>query len=91
MFFERINRFRRSLAFRLTIVYTVMFTITSSVAFLIFYKITLSRINVRMDNTLTADLKEFSLLFVSRGIEGLKEEVIVEAESEGTNDVFCRL
>ena len=45
MFFERINSFRRSLAFRLTILYSGIFTVLIVAAFYVFYEAMVSRIN----------------------------------------------
>jgi len=90
MFFERMNRFRRSLAFRLTLFYTAMFTISSFIAFLIFYEIMTSSIHNRTDNSLKEKAKEFSLLIASKGIGSLKEEMIHEANAIGPDKVFFR-
>jgi len=90
MFFERINKFRRSLAFRLTLFYTTMFTISSFIAFLIFYEIMTLSIHNRTDNSLKEKAKEFSLLIASKGIGSLKEEMIHEANAIGPDKVFFR-
>jgi len=91
MFFERINRFRRSLVFRLTLLYTTIFTISIFLAFFIFYAVIISRINARTDRGLNDKMNEFSTLLVSRGIEAVKEHMNAEAEAVGTNKVFFRL
>jgi heavy metal sensor kinase len=91
MFFGRINRFRRSLAFRLTLLYTVMFMILSFVTFVIFYKMTIFSTHARIDRTLTGEVKKFSSLLASKGLGTLKEEMNLEAESTGTGKVFFRL
>lgn len=91
MFSERINRFRHSLVFRLTLLYTTIFTISILLAFLIFYAVIISRINARTDSGLIDKMNEFSTLLVSRGIEAVKEHMNAEAEAIGTNKVFFRL
>jgi len=91
MFFERIDRFRRSLAFRLTLLYTVMFMILSFVAFVIFYEMAIFSTHARIDRTLTGEVKKFSSLLASMGLGILKEEMSLEAESTGTGKVFFRL
>jgi hypothetical protein len=63
MFFERINRFRRSLVFRLTLLYTAIFTISIFVAFFIFYQVIISKIHARTDNDLNVKMNEFSALY----------------------------
>ncbi len=91
MFFERINKFRRSLAFRLTLLYSGIFALSSLLCFLIFYEVMISKIYSRTDTVLMTKMREFSSLFTSRGLEALKEEMIGEAESAGTNKLFFRL
>lgn len=91
MFFERINKFRQSLAFRLTLLYAAMFALSSFVVFLIFYEMIIFRIHTRVDSTLEAKMKKFSSLLASKGIGTLKEEIIAEAKSVGTNKIFFRL
>ena len=91
MFFERINKFRRSLAFRLTLLYAAIFAISSLLTFLIFYKVIISRVHARTDRTLAEEMKEFSSLLASKGIETFKEEIDREATSAGIGDIFFRL
>jgi heavy metal sensor kinase len=91
MFFERISNFRRSLAFRLTLLYSAIFAISSLLCFLIFYEVMISKTYARTDIALTTKMREFSSLFTSRGMEALKKEMIGEAESAGTNKLFFRL
>ncbi len=91
MFFERIRRVRHSLVFRLTLLYTAIFTISISVAFFISYQVIISRINARTDSSLNDKISEFSTLFVSKGIKAVKEHMDAEAEAVGTDKVFFRL
>jgi len=90
MFFERIDRFRRTIVFRVTFLCTVVFTVSFLIAFLVFYEVMLFRIRARTDKMLGSEMKEVSL-YASRGIATLTEEIIGEAESIGTGDVFFRL
>jgi len=91
MFFERINKFRESLAFRLTLLYAVMFALSTCVVFLIFYEMIIFRVHTRLDSTLEAKIKKYSSLIVSNGIGAIKEEIIAEAKSIGTDKIFFRL
>jgi heavy metal sensor kinase len=91
MFFERINSFRRSLAFRLAVLYTATCAILSIAAFLIFYQLMISNIHARTDNALTEELNECSSLLSSKGIATLKEEIYRKAQSAGTGKAFLRL
>jgi heavy metal sensor kinase len=91
MFFEKINRFRHSLAFRLTILYMGIFTILIFTAFYVFYQTMISRINARIDNDMEVEMKECSLTLASKGIDGLKFHIDNEVKSDGINDSFFRL
>lgn len=91
MFFERINRFRRSLSFRLALVYAATCAILSIAAFLIFYQLMISNIHARTDNALVEELNECSSLLASKGIAPLRDEIHRKAQSAGTGKVFLRL
>ncbi len=91
MFFERINRFRRSLVFRLTLVYAATCAILSIAAFFIFYRVMVSDMLAHTDDALTEELHEFSSLLASKGMAALREGINRKAQSAGTGDVFLRL
>jgi heavy metal sensor kinase len=91
MFFERINSFRRSLVFRLAVLYTATCAILSVAAFLIFYQLMISNMHARADNVLTEELNECSSLLASKGVVTLQEEIYRKAQSAGTGKVFLRL
>jgi heavy metal sensor kinase len=91
MFFERINSFRRSLVFRLTLIYAATCAILSIAAFLIFYQVMVSDMLAHTDDALTEDLHEFSSLLSSKGIPALRDEINRRAQSVGTSDIFLRL
>jgi heavy metal sensor kinase len=91
MFFERINSFRRSLAFRLALVYAATCAILSIAAFLIFYHLMISNIHARTDNALAEELNECSSILASKGVAALKEEIHRKTQSAGTGKVFLRL
>jgi heavy metal sensor kinase len=91
MFFERINSFRRSLAFRLALLYAATCAILSIAAFLIFYQLMISNIHARTDNALAEELNECSSLLASEGVAPLREEIHRKAQSAGTGKVFLRL
>jgi heavy metal sensor kinase len=91
MFFERINSFRRSFAFRLAVLYTAICAILSVAAFLIFYQLMISNMHARADNALTEELNECSSLLASKGVATLKEEMYRKVQSAGTGKIFLRL
>jgi len=91
MFFERINRFRRSLVFRLTLVYAATCAILSIAAFFIFYRVMVSDMIAHTDDDLTEELHELSSLHASKGMAALREGINRKAQSVGTGDIFVRL
>lgn len=91
MFFEKINNLRRSLAFRLTLIYAATCAILSIAAFFIFYQVMISDMLANADDALTEELNEYSLLISSKGVAALKDEINSKAQSAGTGKVFLRL
>jgi heavy metal sensor kinase len=91
MFFERINRFRRSLVFRLTLVYAATCAILSLSAFFIFYRVLVFDMVDHTDDVLIEELHELSSLLATKGIAALREGINRKAQSAGTGDVFLRL
>ncbi|HKY08792.1 MAG TPA: HAMP domain-containing sensor histidine kinase [Candidatus Binatia bacterium] len=91
MLFERVRRLRRTLAFRLTLSYAAIFTLSSLVAFFFFYLQIASILRERTDEDLLDDIQEFSALFRDKGIEEVKRTMILEAKTDGEKDVFYRL
>src|SRR5262245_50002737 len=69
MLFDRLRSLRRTLAFRLTVWYAAIFTVSSLLAFFFFYVQIASILNERTDNDLAEDIEEFSFLLASKGIE----------------------
>ncbi|MEI6609760.1 MAG: hypothetical protein WCO53_08435, partial [Deltaproteobacteria bacterium] len=91
MFSEKVNRFRHSLAFRLTILYMGIFTVLIFAAFYVFYQATISRISARTDNEMEVEMKECSLILASKGTEAINEHINEEVKSSGIDDRFFRL
>ena len=80
-----------TLAFRLTLWYGVIFTISSVVAFLFFYMLITSVIRDRTDQDLLEKSGQFTNLLASRGIEAVKRVAILEAQAAGERKIFFRL
>jgi heavy metal sensor kinase len=91
MLSEKLRRARRTLAFRLTLWYAGIFTISSLLAFLLFYLQIASILRQRTDEELHDDVKEFSALLQEKGIEEVKRTIVLEAEDDGIKDIFYRL
>jgi heavy metal sensor kinase len=91
MLFDKLLRIRRTLAFRLTVWYAAIYTVSSLLAFFFFYLQIASILRERTDEELLDDSQEFSLLFGEKGIDEVKQTMILEAKEDGEKDVFYRL
>ena len=83
-------RLRNSLAFRLTVWYAGIFTLSSFIAFLIFYAFISSFIRGQTDQELLNQVSRFSILLSSGGPAEVRDSAIVEAEAAGVKKVFFR-
>ena len=88
---KNLHRLRHSLAFRLTLWYAAIFAISSLTAFLAFCFLISSVIHTRTDQDLLNELTEFSSLFALKGIEEVKTQMILEAQSDGIDKIFFRI
>ena len=84
-------KFRHTLAFRLTLWYAGVFTISSCIAFLLFYFLITSVIRERTDQDLSEQASRFSRLLSMNGIEEVKRFAIIEAQAAGERKIFFRL
>jgi heavy metal sensor kinase len=91
MLLKKIVSLRGTLAFRLTIWYTGIFSISSLTVFFAFFLMIRSVINEQRDNELLKDLKEFSFMMSTGGVNKIKQEMVWEAGSEGVQNVFLRI
>lgn len=91
MLFDKLRRFRRTLAFRLTFWYAGIFTVSSLLAFFFFYLQIASILRERTDEELLEDIEEFSVLLGEKGIDEVKREMVLEAKEDGEKEVFYRL
>ena len=80
-----------TLAFRLTLGYAGIFILSSLIVFVIFYALTTSTIQRHMDQHLLNEVKEFTSSLALNGVEEVKSEMVLEAESEGVDKTFFRL
>jgi len=87
---KKIN-LRNTLAFRLTLWYAGIFTVSSCVAFLLFYILITSFIQERTDQELLSQVNRFSTLLVAEGFEAVKNDAVIEAQAAGIKKVFFRL
>jgi len=81
---------RHTLAFRLTLWYAIVFTVSSCAAFLFFYLLITSVIRDRTDQDLAEQVGRFSTLLAVRGIDGAKQVAVLEAQAAGEKKIFIR-
>lgn len=85
------NREPIPIAVRLTLWYAGIFTVSSLIAFTIFYFAMAAIIYDRTDADLVEDIDELALLLQQQGEISLREEFNDEAETDGSDKVFYRL
>jgi signal transduction histidine kinase len=91
MFSRKRLRVTRKLAFRLTLWYAGIFSVSCFGALAVFYLATSSVIRYRTDLELLKDAREFSSTYRTEGMGGLKAAMMTEMESEGADNMFMRL
>ena len=91
MSLKKPHRFWNTLAFRLTLWYAGIFTVSSCIAFLLFYTLITSVIRERTDQELVNQAGEFSAVLEARGLQGVQSLAFLEAQAAGVKKVFFRL
>ena len=91
MFLKRILNLRDTLSFRLTIWYAGIFTLSSLLSLSVFYYRISTITMERTDNELLEEIDEFSMQMAEGGLDQVKNEIVVEVESEGEDKIFFRL
>ncbi|MBI9088561.1 MAG: HAMP domain-containing protein [Desulfobacterium sp.] len=81
----------RTLAFRLTLWYAGIFTVSSCVAFVLFYFLVSHTILNRIDQDLLDKANVFSTVFSVKGVPGIKTLAVLEARAAGEKKIFFRL
>jgi heavy metal sensor kinase len=89
--FEKLLRLRKTLAFRLTLWYAGIFTLSSSIAFILFYTVVISVIQDRIDQELLSQARQFSTVLATKGLSAVESFAILEAQGAGEKKVFFRL
>ena len=80
-----------TIAFRLTLWFTGIFTICSGVAFLLFYLLAIQTIETQTDQTLLDNASKFSASIQRNGLMGARELAVLEAQAAGEKVIFFRL
>jgi signal transduction histidine kinase len=90
MSLKRQINLRNTLAFRLTLWYAGIFTVSSCVAFLLFYTLITSFIRERTDQELLSQVNRFTTLLAAEGVEAVKGVAVIDAQAAGVKKVFFR-
>ena len=81
----------RTLASRLTLLYTLLFTVLSLLLFgIIQYNLKIN-LRDRIDQEFLGDGREFVEIFQQGGLKALAEEILLETEGEGVDQIFIRI
>ncbi len=88
---RKTRKSRNTLAFRLTLWYAGIFTVSSCIAFLLFYMLVTSVVRDRTDQELMGQARRFAVLASTEGIEEAKKAVIAESQAAGVRKVFFRM
>ena len=80
-----------TIAFRLTLWFTGIFTICSGVAFVLFYFLATQTIQGQIDQELLDNASKFSASIHRTGLMGARELAVVEAQAAGEKVIFFRL
>jgi signal transduction histidine kinase len=91
MFLRKLDNFKNSLLFRLTILYAVAFTVLSTIGFLIFYYRIYAVTMERLDLELLEKTQKYTVLTEEAGLKSVLPEITDEAESENPQEDFYRL
>jgi heavy metal sensor kinase len=91
MYLSKILRPPGTLAFRLTLWYAAIFTISTLVAFGAFYLAISTVISKNRDRDLMGDVQEYAAMLATKGIDEVKAEMAWDALSDGQEHTFLRL
>lgn len=91
MSFGEVLEIRRTLVFRLTFWYALVFTVCTLAAFAVFYVIISNVVKEHTDQAMLKEMAESIAIVKSKGEDSFGKEMSFEAESEGVGDIFFRL
>ncbi len=86
-----IRRFFRTIAFRLTVWYAGIFSVSSCVVFILFYFLVTQVIVNQMDRELLEKSGMFATIIKRQGMSGANNLAVLEAQAAGEKKVFFRL
>jgi len=80
-----------TIAFRLTFLFTGIFTICSGVAFGLFYFLAIQTLHTQTDQILLDNASKFTATIQRNGLLGARELAVLEAQAAGEKVIFFRL
>lgn len=83
MFLKRLNKLRRSLAFRLTLWYAGIFSLSAFLAFFFFYSLVIDALGHQVDDDLTRQMRAFAGIMQVDGLEGVRRIARQESQAAG--------
>jgi heavy metal sensor kinase len=89
--FARLIKLPRTLSFRLTLWYGIIFTLSACLAFFFFYMLISTNLRQRMDSRLSDKISEFEAIYNLQGLEEVKAAVMLESQAAGEKKFFFRL
>jgi heavy metal sensor kinase len=90
MYLRKPIKLRNTLAVRLTLWYAGIFTVSSCIAFFLFYMLITSFMQAQTDQELLGQVNRFSTLLAAEGVEAVKSVALIEAQAAGVKKVFFR-
>jgi heavy metal sensor kinase len=91
MSFDGMIKLPRSLSFRLTLWYGIVFSLSSCMAFFFFYVLITANLRQRLDSRLSDKISEFEAIYNLQGIEDVKSAALIESQAAGEKKIFFRL
>ncbi len=91
MYLKKLLRLPHTLAFRLTLWYAVIFTVSSFGAFLVFNLVITSGLRERTDQELLTEVTELSSHLSLKGFDAVQEGIIQDAQFRGVDRIFLRI
>ena len=91
MFLKNVTDFFKTVTFRLTLWYSILFGISSLIVFIFIYFFLSSRLKKQTDLELLSKAREFQALYREQGLNALRSEFQRESNSRGIKRVFFSL
>ena len=91
MYLKKLTDLRHTLAFRLTLWYALIFTISTGVAFFLFYLQITSFLRAQTDQDLLNQARKISSVLTLQGVSAVERSAILESQAAGEKKIFIRL